>query len=294
MNQEPLLQIKNLCIDFYADGSLHRAVDHVNIALQQGKTLGIVGESGSGKTVTALSVLRLLPEAGLISEGEIWFAQKIKNPLNVLQTPLQEMRKIRGNQIGMIFQEPMTSLNPVKKCGLQVVESMMVHLNYSFGKAKQHALELFGEVLLPRPASIFSSYPHQLSGGQKQRVMIAMAMACNPALLIADEPTTALDVTVQKSIIALMKSLQQKYQMGMLYISHDLGVVSQIADEVAVMFRGKVVESGPVKNIFNQPEHPYTKGLIACRPGMGRRPAKLPVVADFIDANARKQTPTIT
>ncbi len=294
MNQEPLLQIKNLCIDFHADGSLHRAVDHVNITLQQGKTLGIVGESGSGKTVTALSVLRLLPEAGLTSEGEIWFAQKNKNPLNVLQTPLREMRRIRGNQIGMIFQEPMTSLNPVKKCGLQVVESMMVHLNYSFGKAKQHALELFGEVLLPRPASIFSSYPHQLSGGQKQRVMIAMALACKPALLIADEPTTALDVTVQKSIIALMKSLQQKYQMGMLYISHDLGVVSQIADEVAVMFRGKVVESGPVSNIFNQPAHPYTKGLIGCRPGMGWRPAKLPVVADFIDADARNQTPAFT
>jgi peptide/nickel transport system ATP-binding protein len=293
MNQEPLLQIKNLCIDFHAEGCLHRAVDNVNISLRQGKTLGIVGESGSGKTVSALSVLRLLPEAGLISEGEIWFAQKNISAVNILQTPLREMRKIRGNQIGMIFQEPMTSLNPVKKCGQQVVESMMVHLNYSFGKAKQHALELFEEVMLPRPSSIFGSYPHQLSGGQKQRVMIAMALACWPALLIADEPTTALDVTVQKSIIALMKSLQQKYKMGMLYISHDLGVVSQIADEVAVMYQGKVVESGPVKNIFDQPTHPYTKGLIACRPGMGHRPAKLPVVSDFIDAGALRQTPAV-
>jgi len=290
MNPNELLQIKNLCIDFHSEGQLHRAVNNVNISLQQGKTLGIVGESGSGKTVTALSVLRLLPEAGMLSQGEIWFAQKNNTPLNLTKISPEAIRRIRGNQIGMIFQEPMTSLNPVKKCGLQVAESMMVHLNYSFGEARKRVLELFNEVLLPRPESIFRTYPHQLSGGQKQRVMIAMALACNPTLLIADEPTTALDVTVQKSIIALMKSLQQKYDMGMLYISHDLGVVNEIADDVAVMYQGEVVETGGIKKIFNQPEHPYTKGLIACRPGMGKRPAKLPVVSDFMEAGKAEQT----
>jgi peptide/nickel transport system ATP-binding protein len=281
MSLVPLLQIKDLSIAFRSDGGLHHAVNGLSLTLKPGKTLGIVGESGSGKTVTALSVLRLLPEAGIISAGEIFFNWDGNNR-DLLKASNKEIRQVRGNKIGMIFQEPMTSLNPVKKCGKQVVESMMVHLGYSYHKAKTRALELFSEVLLPRPGSIFASYPHQISGGQKQRVMIAMAVACNPALLIADEPTTALDVTVQKSILALMKSLQQKYHMGILYISHDLGVVAEIADEVAVMYQGKVVEHGPVQQIFRQPSHPYTKGLIACRPGMGSRPEKLPVIVDFM------------
>jgi peptide/nickel transport system ATP-binding protein len=282
MLSSPLLEIKSLCINFHSDGKLNPATENVNLRLNHGKTLGIVGESGSGKTVTALSVLRLLPEAGIISAGEIFFNWD-GNSRDLLEATDKEIRQVRGNRIGMIFQEPMTSLNPVKKCGKQVAESMMVHLGYSYREAKFRTLEIFNEVLLPRPESIFASYPHQISGGQKQRVMIAMAVACNPALLIADEPTTALDVTVQKSILALMKSLQQKYHMGILYISHDLGVVAEIADEVAVMYRGKVVEHGPVHEIFKHPTHPYTKGLIACRPGMGRRPEKLPVIADFLE-----------
>lgn len=285
MSASPLLDIRNLCIDFYSDGQLLRAGDHVSLAIHQGKTLGIVGESGSGKTVTALSVLRLLPQAGVIGQGEIIFNES-GQPKDLLKINSGAMRQIRGNRIGMIFQEPMTSLNPVKRCGKQVAESMTVHLGYNYHKAKAKTIELFNEVLLPRPESIFRSYPHQLSGGQKQRVMIAMAVACNPALLIADEPTTALDVTVQKSILALMKKLQEKYHMGMLYISHDLGVVAQIADEVAVMYKGKIVEYGPVDKIFSSPVHPYTKGLIACRPGMHSRPVKLPVVADFMQEDA--------
>jgi peptide/nickel transport system ATP-binding protein len=294
MSTAPLLQIKNLCIDFHSDGKLHRAVDNVNISLQPGKTLGIVGESGSGKTVTALSVLQLLPEAAIIGGGEILFAKSNGQVVDLLKSTQEEIQKLRGHKIGMIFQEPMTSLNPVKNCGSQVAESMMVHLGYSFKKARARTLELFSEVLLPRPESIFKSYPHQLSGGQKQRVMIAMAVACDPVLLIADEPTTALDVTVQKNILALMKSLQQKYQMGLLYISHDLAVVAEIADEVAVMYQGKVVEQGNVREIFSQPSHPYTRGLIACRPEIGRRPEKLPVIADFLNDPGKEQIFNLT
>ncbi|MGB4204558.1 MAG: ABC transporter ATP-binding protein [Bacteroidales bacterium] len=281
---KPLIQIKDLSIGFISDNNYHQATESVNLCIEHGKTLGIVGESGSGKSVTALSILRLLPAAAKIDSGEIIFSGKDDNTINLLKISNKDIQKIRGNKIGMIFQEPMTSLNPVMKCGKQVTESMILHLGYTFKEAKQRTLELFNEVMLPRPESIFNSYPHQISGGQKQRVMIAMAVACNPALLIADEPTTALDVTVQKSILTLMKVLQQKYNMGMLYISHDLGVVANIADDVAVMYRGKIVETGKADQVFNHPEHPYTKGLIACRPGMSGRPEKLPVVADFINA----------
>jgi len=279
-----LIQIKDLSIGFISDNKYHQATESVSLCIEHGKTLGIVGESGSGKSVTALSILRLLPAAAKIDSGEILFSDKDDNTSNLLKISNKDIQKIRGNKIGMIFQEPMTSLNPVMKCGKQVIESMILHLGHTFKEAKQRTLELFNEVMLPRPESIFNSYPHQISGGQKQRVMIAMAVACNPALLIADEPTTALDVTVQKSILTLMKDLQQKYNMGMLYISHDLGVVANIADEVAVMYRGKIVETGTADQVFNHPEHPYTKGLIACRPGMSGRPEKLPVVADFINA----------
>jgi len=282
---KPLLEINDLSISFHTDGHLNAVVNRINLCIEQGRTLGIVGESGSGKTVTALSILKLLPDTANIDTGQIWFADKQNLARDLLKTPASEMQNIRGNRIGMIFQEPMTSLNPVKKCGIQVAESMMVHSGLAHKEAKARTLEIFEEVLLPRPQSIFRSYPHQLSGGQKQRVMIAMAVACNPALLIADEPTTALDVTVQKSILALLRSLQEKYKMGILYITHDLGVVAQIADDVAVMYRGKIVEYGSVRNIFNQAVHPYTKGLIACRPGLNYRPEKLPVVSDFMNGN---------
>lgn len=278
-----LLEINNLSISFHADGNANTVVNQISLHIEQGKTLGIVGESGSGKTVTALSILKLLPDSACIDAGEIWFTDKQSVARDLLKTSASEIQNIRGNRIGMIFQEPMTSLNPVKKCGIQVAESMMVHNRLSGKEAKARTLEIFEEVLLPRPQSIFNSYPHQLSGGQKQRVMIAMAVACNPALLIADEPTTALDVTVQKSILALMRSLQEKYKMGILYITHDLGVVAQIADYVAVMYRGNIVEHAPVRTIFNNPVHPYTKGLIACRPRLKYRPEKLPVVSDFMN-----------
>ncbi|MDP2422708.1 MAG: ABC transporter ATP-binding protein, partial [Bacteroidales bacterium] len=211
MHPPPLLEINNLCVDFESDAGLVRAVDRVSLVLQKGQTLGIVGESGSGKSVTALSVMRLMADAGKISDGEIWFSPDgIKN-IDLLNASNLVLQQIRGNNISMIFQEPMTSLNPVQKCGRQVCESMIIHEKVSFKDAKNRTLELFDEVLLPRPYSVFNSYPHQLSGGQKQRVMIAMAVSCNPVLLIADEPTTALDVTVQKSILAQMKRLQQKF-----------------------------------------------------------------------------------
>lgn len=285
---QSLLEIKDLGISCHADGVENAAVKQISFKLEQGKTLGIVGESGSGKTVTALSILRLLPNNAIVNSGEIWFCDRGDTPTDLLKTQPGEIQKIRGNRIGMIFQEPMTSLNPVKKCGVQVAESMVVHNGLSPKEAKERSLEIFHEVLLPRPRSVFNSYPHQLSGGQKQRVMIAMAVACNPALLIADEPTTALDVTVQQSILSLMRSLQEKYRMGILYITHDLGVVAQIANKVAVMYRGNIVEQGPVHSIFKNPEHPYTRRLIACRPGMKNRPDKLPVVADFLkDAAGR-------
>jgi peptide/nickel transport system ATP-binding protein len=279
-----LLQIKNLSVEFRSYGHQHRAVNGISLEIGHGKTLGVVGESGSGKSVTALSVLRLLPPAGQLKSGEIFFNGSGGEPIDLLKATSEQIRRIRGNHIGMIFQEPMTSLNPVKKCGVQVAESMIVHLGYSAKKAWQQTIALFSEVLLPRPESIFNSFPHQISGGQKQRVMIAMAVACNPALLIADEPTTALDVTVQKSILSLLKALQQKYRMGLLYISHDLGVVAEIADEVAVMYRGDILETGPVQQIFRHPAHPYTRGLIACRPGMHKRPEQLTVVGDFLDS----------
>ncbi len=285
MQPYPLLEIKNLGIDFITNAGRVRAVDQLNLVLQKGQTLGIVGESGSGKSVTALSVMRLLNFAASTPTGEIWFSENGSDKINLLTTSDQAMQNIRGNRIGIIFQEPMTSLNPVQKCGWQVCESMMFHHKVSYSEARLQALALFNEVLLPRPDIVFKSYPHQLSGGQKQRVMIAMAVACNPALLIADEPTTALDATVQKSILALMKRLQQKYQMAMLFISHDLGVVAQVAEMVAVLYQGRVVEYGPTDQVFHHPEHPYTKGLIACRPGLTGHPTRLPVVADFIEKN---------
>lgn len=280
----PLIEIKNLSTEFFSEEENVKAVDGISFQLDKGETLGIVGESGSGKSVTSLSVMRLVSAPGKITSGEIFYSTNT-SPVNLLSLPEKEMRKYRGKEIAMIFQEPMTSLNPVMRCGKQVAEALQLHLKLSKKEAKERTIKLFEEVLLPRPVEIFRSYPHELSGGQKQRVMIAMAMSCNPSVLIADEPTTALDVTVQKTILELMKDLQKKHGMSIVFISHDLGVIAEIADRVLVMYKGKIVEQGLVKDVFKNPRHPYTKGLIACRPSMNVRLRKLPVVGDFMETD---------
>lgn len=280
---EPLLEIKNLHVGFRAGKDSIPAVNDVSFALHRGETVGIVGESGSGKSVTSLSVMRLIASPpGQIGPGEIIYHSP-GGPVDLLRLPEREMRPYRGKEIAMIFQEPMTSLNPVFTCGYQVAEALRLHEGLSRKEARIRTIELFEKVKLPRPEAIFTAYPHQLSGGQKQRVMIAMAISCHPKVLIADEPTTALDVTVQKTILELLQQLQQEYKMGMLFITHDLGVIAGLANRVVVMYKGKVVEQGPVAEIFRQPQHPYTKGLLACRPPLDRRLRILPTVSDFME-----------
>jgi peptide/nickel transport system ATP-binding protein len=280
---ENILEVHDLTVEFKTEDAKVKAVEHVSFSVKAGQTLGIVGESGSGKSVSALSIMGLLPEkVAQIKSGTIRFLDGEKEGVQLLTLGEKQMQSIRGNRIGMIFQEPMTSLNPVMRCGKQVAEVLIRHKGVSKHEAKLACIKLFEEVLLPRPKDIFDAYPHQLSGGQKQRVMIAMALACNPALLIADEPTTALDVTVQKSILDLIRQLQKKYGMAVIFITHDLGVVAQLAHEVVVMYKGQIVEQGLVKEIFLNPVHPYTKGLLACRPPLGKRPERLLSVADFM------------
>lgn len=279
-----ILVVNNLSISFRNEDEWVTAVDNVSFSLNRKETLGIVGESGSGKSVTSLAIMQLLPNGySRIHEGEILYSGTDQKQVSIHRLSEKHMRKIRGRLISMIFQEPMTSLNPVMRCGRQITESVKLHLGYSNSKAKEYVLGLFSEVMLPDPLRIYLSYPHQLSGGQKQRVMIAMAIACRPDILIADEPTTALDVTVQKNILLLLKSLQQKHNMSLIFISHDLGVISEIADNVVVMNRGKIVEQGAVNDVFLHPQNPYTQGLIACRPPLDRRLKRLPVVSDFIN-----------
>ncbi len=278
-----LLEFKNLITEFHTEGVSVKAVDNVSFTLNKGETIGIVGESGSGKSVTSLSAMRLIPSPpGIISGGEIIFHQKNGTATNLLKISEKEMRKFRGNEIAMIFQEPMTSLNPVFTCGDQVMEAIILHQKLNTKAAKSLTLELFKKVQLPDPERIFSTYPHQISGGQKQRVMIAMAMSCQPSVLIADEPTTALDVTVQKTILKLMQKLQKEHEMGIMFITHDLGVIAELADKVVVMYKGKIVEQGSVWDIFKNPQHPYTKGLLACRPPLNKRYTFLPTVTDFM------------
>lgn len=289
----PLLHIENLSVTFRSEEGTVRAVDDVSIVLNPGEIVGVVGESGSGKSVTSLSVMRLIADPpGKISAGKITYAGRGEE-VDLLSLPEREMRSYRGNDIAMIFQEPMTSLNPVMKCGKQVAEAIVVHQKCSVREAREKTIALFKEVKLPRPEAMYDSYPHQLSGGQKQRVMIAMALSCEPSVLIADEPTTALDVTVQKTILELLRNLQKERGMGVIFITHDLGVVAEIADRVVVMYRGKVVEEGPTQNVFFRPQHPYTKGLLACRPPLDRRLKRLPVIADFVDAG-EKQSVEVT
>ena len=280
---KPLLEFKNLVTEFETEGNILKAVNNVSFTLNKGETIGIVGESGSGKSVTSLSSMRLIPTPpGRISNGEIIYHAKDNKKIDLVQISEKEMRTYRGNDLAMIFQEPMTSLNPVFTCGDQVMEAIMLHQDITVKEAKALTISLFEEVQLPDPERIFSTYPHQISGGQKQRVMIAMAMSCKPSILIADEPTTALDVTVQKTILELMKNLQKEHDMGILFITHDLGVIAELADKVIVMYKGKIVEQGSVWDIFNEPKHPYTKGLLACRPPLDKRYTFLPTVSDFM------------
>ena len=284
----PLLQIDDLSLDLCRDSQWNPILHHISFSLNEGETLGIVGESGSGKSVTALSVMRLLnPKIAPYPSGHIYFRPCAdKPPIDVLVADDAVMQSLRGNQIGMVFQEPMTSLNPVLRCGEQITEQIHLHKKVSEKEAKEQVLSLFDEVRLPRPTQIFDSYPHELSGGQKQRIMIAMAMSCQPKLLIADEPTTALDVTIQKNILELIRSLQQKHGMSVLFITHDLGVMAEIADRTIVMYKGEIVEENNVRDIFLNPKNAYTKQLIACRPSMTTRLRKLPQVSDFEGSEA--------
>lgn len=285
--QKLLLEVKDLVTEFNTDEGSVKAVKGISFNLYRGETVGIVGESGSGKSVTSLSIMQLIPSPpGKISSGEIIYHTKDGKQIDLLKLPENEMRKYRGNNISMIFQEPMTSLNPVFTCGDQVMEAILLHQNVDKVQAKQITLEMFEKVKLPDPSRIFDAYPHQLSGGQKQRVMIAMAMSCNPDILIADEPTTALDVTVQKTILELMNDLSEQEESSILFITHDLGVIGEIADRVIVMYQGNIVEQGSVLDIFKNPQHPYTRSLLACRPPLGKRLSVLPTVKDFMEVDA--------
>lgn len=269
-----LLEIKNLKTYFKTDDGIAKAVDGVSYSIDKNETLGLVGESGCGKSVTALSIMRLIPQPpGLYAGGEILFDGK-----DLLKLSDDEMRKIRGNRISMIFQEPMTSLNPVYTCGSQIAEAVELHQNLSKKDARDKAIEMLNLVGIPSPAQRFDEYPHQLSGGMRQRVMIAMALSCNPAFLLADEPTTALDVTVQAQILELIKKLQQELGMGVIMITHDLGVIAEVSDNVAVMYASKIVEYGSAVQIFENPLHPYTQGLMKSIPRVGNHAERLNVI----------------
>ena len=277
-----LISIRNLSVEFSNEGEKSIAVKNSSIEIKKGELVAIVGESGSGKSVTALSLLQLLPKQSVV-KGKVFFFQKEKQPVDIIKLSAAALNEIRGKSIAMIFQEPMTSLNPVFTCGQQVMEAIQLHQKVNAKKAKEKTITLFKKVKLPDPAAIINRYPHQLSGGQKQRVMIAMAMSCNPSLLIADEPTTALDVTVQKTILELIKELQQQNDMGVILITHDLGVVADIADKIVVMYKGEIVEQGDAAAILQSPQHAYTKALLACRPAGKTKGERLPVVNDFIE-----------
>ncbi len=313
--RDTILSVRNLQVEFPGDTKTVKAVDGITFDLRRGETLGIVGESGSGKSVTSFAVMGLVQPPGRVSAGEILFTpQPNATPINLASLPPEQMQLYRGGDIAMIFQEPMSSLNPVFTIGYQLIEAILRHQNITKTQAKQKAIAGLQEVkLLPSDEqikeqylgtakqtgspvtpekladlvnqhkdSMLERYPHQLSGGQLQRVMIAMAISCNPLLLIADEPTTALDVTVQATILELLHELQKKRDMAMIFITHDLGLISEIADKVAVMYKGKVVEFGESIAIFNNPKHPYTKGLVACRPTLNKRPHKLLTVSDYM------------
>ncbi len=277
-----ICSVNNLTIKLKEESSSHIIVRDISFSLEPGVSMGIVGESGSGKTITALSLLKLLPPRMYISDGQIRWHGSMDLDVDLARLDEKEIQRIRGRQISMIFQEPMTSLNPSLRCGWQIREAVSLHLGESPKRAASQTLQLLKEVQLPADKAFYNKYPHQLSGGQRQRIMIAMALAGNPSLLIADEPTTALDVTVQKKILDLLDEIRRNRGMSMLFISHDLGVIRQICDNVLVMYQGKLVESGRVDDLFDDPQHPYTRGLISCRPMLESKPGRLPTLADFL------------
>jgi peptide/nickel transport system ATP-binding protein len=313
---DTILTVQNLQVQFQSEGAPVKAVDDISFTLPRGRTLGIVGESGSGKSVTALSLMGLVPSPpGQVVNGEVWFQDADEPSVDLLTLSEKQMQRYRGSRISMIFQEPMSSLNPVFTCGYQLTEALCLHKTISEPEARRQAIALLQEVkLIPadeelnrqvlaeadaqnkvlterqlverineRKQSFLQRYPHELSGGQIQRLMIAMAISCNPAVLLADEPTTALDVTVQAKILDLLRDLRDQRGMSIIFVSHDLGIIAEIADTVAVMYRGKIVEYGFLEQIFNHPQHPYTKGLLACRPQPDKRLKYLPTVTDFME-----------
>jgi peptide/nickel transport system ATP-binding protein len=291
----PLLQVRDLRVSFPGAGPDRRhAVDGISFDMARNRITAIVGESGSGKSLTALCINRLTPPAAHL-EGSILFTPDESRPAtDLLRLPEKSMEGIRGKSLSMVFQEPMTSLNPMMTCGKQVSEMLRHHLKASPEESYQATLDLFGKVHLPSPAEASRKYPHQLSGGQRQRVMIAMAVSCRPDLLIADEPTTALDVTVQKTILALLRELQRESGMGVLFITHDLGIVDELADEVVVMHRGRILEQGPVEQVLGTPSHAYTQALLACRPARHRPGERLPWVGDYLGTEPPSPTPAHT
>lgn len=283
---QDLLKVNNLVTTFTTDNGIVRAIDDVSFSIQAGQTVGLVGESGSGKSVTSLSIMRLIQApAGQIASGSILFQGR-----DILKLTEKEMRTYRGNSIGMIFQEPMTSLNPVFTIGAQIAEVLEIHQRLSRRDALREAVEMLKLVKMPAPEQRAKEFPHQLSGGMRQRVMIAMALACRPKLLIADEPTTALDVTIQAQILDLIRSLQKEIGMAVLLITHDLGVVAEVCDEVMVMYAGRVVERGPVGEILQNPQHPYTKGLLESIPVLGKRVEILPTIKGAVPSLAELGT----
>ena len=278
---KPFVSIEQLSTSFFVDGEVIPAIEAVDLTLEPGEIVGLVGESGSGKSVTSLSMMQLLEETpGRVTGGQIFFEGE-----DLLRLSQKEMRKRRGNDMSMIFQEPMTSLNPVLKIGKQMTEAILKHTSKSKKEAKLHAIDMLEQVGLPRAEELMSDYPHQLSGGMRQRVMIAMAMANNPKLLIADEPTTALDVTIQAQILDVMKRMRDTSDTAILFITHDLGVIAEMCDRVAVMYAGRIVEQGTVQEIFEEPKHPYTQGLLESVPQIGTRHERLPSI--------KGQVPTI-
>jgi peptide/nickel transport system ATP-binding protein len=283
---EALIEIKNLSLSFPSEDGYRRVLHHLSLSIPKGKTLGVLGESGSGKSLTALALMRLLPKTVKVDRGEILYHHADGKIIDLLSLSEKEMLSYRGKRIAMIFQEPMTSLNPTIRLGQQVAEVLQIHTDLSEQAIYEKVIALFKKVKLPRPEKLYKAYPHEVSGGQKQRVMIAMALAVEPDLIIADEPTTALDVTVQKRVLDLLAEIQKEYKTAILFITHDIGVMAHIADEIAVLYNGKKIEQETAKAIIKQPQEPYTKGLIACQPPIETRPQRLLTVDDFLQEKA--------